>query len=414
MEFFGAILKELGRVLVNNLTSPSFLFLYLLLFGLVALQYRKLQTTSESMLQCSKNIYVRAALVSTLLGLVGGVIGSIVLILLGVDLTGTAVGLLWLVAVLLMLIKPRFLCFAYAAGLLSVTSLLTGYPALNIPQLMGLVGVLHLVESLLIYISGSFSPWPIYIDKNGTVRGGFNLQQFWPIPLVALMTVGVIEPRGAIIPPDWWPLLRGEVALVHSHTYILIPVLAMLGYGEITTTKTPAQAARKSSWHLLVYSSGLIFLAVMASRYSLLLPLAALYSPLGHELVIWLGMRAENRAPLYTPPPEGVMVLDVLPGSAAHNQGLRSHDIILRVGAVPVNTYQQIEDLAGQGANSLLVEVARGEQRFQRHLQTRNRQTGIVPVPEEGVTRCLCLADDGIFNWAAHLWRRIRYKLFTS
>ena len=415
MEFFFAILKEMGRVLANNLTSPSFLFLYALLFGLVALQYRRLQQTSESMLQCSQNIYMRTALLSTLLGLAGGVAGSLVLIFLGVDLTGIAVGQLWLVAFLLMLIKPRFLCFAYAAGLISVASLLTGYPTVDIPQLMGLVGVLHLVESLLIFVSGSISPWPIYINKSGKMRGGFNLQQFWPIPLVALMTVGVIEPRGAILTPEWWPLLRGGTSLGPSHTYILIPVLAILGYGEITTTRTPMQAVRKSSWHLLIYSAGLIVLSVLASRYSLLLPLVALYSPIGHELVIWIGMRSENRPPLFTSPAQGVMILDVVPGTPAYAQGLRSRDIILKAGGEPVNSYQEILDIVGQPGKTLLLQVVRHRQQFSRRLKLRaDKAIGIIPVPDDGTQRYLCIADDGIFTVVARLWHQIRYKLFTS
>lgn len=410
MDFFFAILKEMGRVLVNNLTSPSFLFLYLLLFGLVALQYRRLQTTSASMLPCSQNIYMRTALVSTLLGLGGGLAGSLVLILLGVDLTDIAVGQMWLTAFLLMLIKPRFLCFAYAAGVISAASLMTGYPTVNIPQLMALVGALHLVESLLIFISGSISSWPVYINKNGRMRGGFNLQQFWPIPLVALITVGVIEPRGAIMTPEWWPLLREGTSLGTSHTYILIPVLAILGYGEITTTNSPAQAVRKSSRHLLIYSIGLIVLAVLSSRYSLLLPLIALYSPLGHETVIWIGMKSENRPALFTSPPQGVMILDVVPGTPAHAQGLRSRDILLTAGGEPVNSYQELLNISGQSGKTLLLEVSRHRQQFSRRLKLReDKAIGIIPVPDDGTQRYLCLADDGIFAVVARLWHKIKH-----
>ena len=112
MEFIWAILGEMGRVLGDTLTSPSFLLLYLLLFGLIVLQYRRLQTMSEAVLQGRNNIYLRAALVSSLLGLLGGTLGSILLVFLGVDLAGIGIGQLWLMAILLMLIKPRFLCFA--------------------------------------------------------------------------------------------------------------------------------------------------------------------------------------------------------------------------------------------------------------------------------------------------------------
>lgn len=414
VEFFYAILRELGRVLVNALTSPSFLFIYALLFVLVTIQYRRLQALSESNLQCNKNIYWLAALLSTLLGLLGGITGSIVLIILGVDLSGIAVGQLWLAAVLLMLIKPRFLCFAYAAGLLSAANLVFGYPDVNIPQLMGLVGVLHLVESMLIFVNGTFSPWPIYVNKGGSLRGGFNLQQFWPIPLAALVTVGVIEPNGSIMTPDWWPLLQGNTVFSNSHTYILVPLLAMLGYGEITTTKTPVQAVRKSSWHLLVFSIGLIMLSIVTSRYSIMLPLLALYSPLGHELVIWLGMRSENRAPLYVPPQQGVMVLDVLPGSPAFRSGLRSHDIILSVKGETVHSYRQVLDLVSAQGGIGLLEIARDGELLQRTVNLKGRQQlGLIPVPDDNHFSHMCVSDDEIFSAAARFWRLIKHKLFT-
>ncbi len=415
MEFFYAILLELGRVLVHTLTSPSFLFLYILLFVLVAVQYRRLQSLSESLLQYKQNIYWRAALISTLLGLLGGILGSMVLILLGVDLSGIAVGQLWLAAVLLMLIKPRFLCFAYAAGLLSVSSLLFGYPRINIPQLMGLVGVLHLVESVLIYINGTFNPWPIYVSKQGSLRGGFNLQQFWPIPLVALITVGVIEPQGAILTPDWWPLLRADAVFSNSHTYVLVPVLAVLGYGEITTTKTPAQAVRESSRHLLIFSLGLIGLSIITSYQSILLPLLALYSPLGHELVIWLGMRAENRAPLYVAPEQGVMLLDVLPATLAHRKGLHSRDVILSVNGEKVHSYQEIANLIARPGENLLLEISRDGQLLQKRLkiQGKKQQVGLIPVPEGNNVSCLYVDDDAIFSVAVRFWRLVKDKLFT-
>ena len=415
MEFIWLILRELGRVLVTTLTSPSFLFIYLLLFGLVTLQYRRLQTMSEPLLQGRRNIFWRSALVSTLAGLLGGVLGSILLVLLGVELTGIAIGHLWLLAILLMLIKPRFICFAYAAGLLSISNLLFAYPSINIPQLMGLVGVLHLIESLLILINGSYSPLPVYIKKAGGLRGGFNLQQFWPIPLAALITVGMIEPLGAITSPDWWPLLQGYTDFTESHTYVLVPVLAILGYGEISTTRTPRQAVRKSSLHLLVFSVGLLILSVLASYHSFFLPLVALFSPIGHEFVIWLGMRAETRAPIYVQSERGVMILDVLPGSAAYRYGLRSKDVIITVNGQEVVQYVAIQQLVNNGGKTSVLKILRGAKLLTCRIPIKGDQDlGIIPVPEHDSVAYLSVSEDSFFTMAIRLGRRIRNKMFTS
>ena len=49
MEFLGSILVEMGCVLADTLTTPLFLILYLVLFGLVIWQYRRLQAMSAAL-----------------------------------------------------------------------------------------------------------------------------------------------------------------------------------------------------------------------------------------------------------------------------------------------------------------------------------------------------------------------------
>jgi hypothetical protein len=409
MEWFLSILGEMGRVLVDNLTSPYFLFIYLLMFGLVTWQYRRLHKMSEFLLQGRKNIYLRSALVSTMFGIMGGILGSILLIFLGIDLAGIGISQLWLVAIFLMLIQPRFLCFAYGAGLISITSYLFGYPDVSIPQLMGLVAVLHLVESVLILVNGSYNPLPVYIKKNGQLRGGFNLQLFWPIPLIALLGVGYIDPMSGVSMPDWWPLLRDSARFTEGQTYILLPVMAVLGYGEISTTQTPYQTTRKSSRHLFLFSLVLLFLSVLASRWAIFLPIAAIFSPLGHELVIWLGMRAENRPPIYVPSERGIRILEVIPGSPLHRAGLRSRDVILTLNGKTANHYPILQELLGCGCQDMVLEIKRGENAFKLNLhRDPDQDLGIIPVPENYASRYLTVSDDGIFSTVRRIWRRIK------
>jgi hypothetical protein len=408
MGFIWSILEEMGRVLADTVTSPSFLLIYMLLFGLVAWQYRRLQSMSAAVLQVNKNAYLRSALVSTLFGILGGFFGSVLLVILGVDLEGLGLSQLWLVAVFLMLIKPRFLCFAYAAGVLSISNLLFSYPHINIPQLMGLVAVLHMVESLLILLNGRFSPSPVYIKKKGQLRGGFNLQLFWPLPLIVLLGVGFASPTGDSL-PTWWPLIQDFNKYTPSQTYTLLPVLAVLGYGEISTTRTPMQTIRKSSLYLFLFSLSLLLLSILASRQDFLLPAVALFSPLGHELVIWLGMRAENRKPIYLPPERGVMILDVVPGKSAHRAGLRSHDVILTVNGQVVNQYSALQELLKGGWQEMIVEIKRGANVLTLPVRTPpHSDLGIIPVPDHAASHYLSISEDNIFTIVRQIWRRIR------
>jgi hypothetical protein len=183
----------------------------------------------------------------------------------------------------------------------------------------------------------------------------------------------------------------------------------MLGYGEISTVQTPYQATRKSALHLAVFSLTLLCLAMLASRYSLLLPLLALFSPLGHELVIWLGMRTENRTPLYVPPHQGIMILDVLAGTPAGKYGLRSQDIILRINGQPVNRFNVIQELLQDGPPPRIMEIKRGTADLTLRVPVQPRQDlGIIPVPESYSAYYLSISEDGIFSIITRIWHRIK------
>jgi hypothetical protein len=402
----------MGRVLLETWTSPSFIFIYLGLFLIICWQYKRLHDLSAQPRNKKDYIYIKAALVSALLGLLGGSLGSVLLLLLGTDLSRVGINQLWLAAVVLMFIKPRFLCFAYAAGVISVSSLLFGYPDISIPELMGLVAVLHMVESLLIMVNGPYLPVPVYVRKEKQICGGFNLQLFWPIPLLVLLNAGFVSAGpGGIEMPSWWPLLKGYGTVSPDLTYGIIPVLAVLGYGEVITARTPRRAARQSSLYLFLFSLGLLSISLLAVHRSYFLPLAALFSPLGHELVIWLGMREEKRPAIYVKPVRGIMVLDIIPGSQASRAGLKSGDIILNVNGETVNSFFAFQELLNCGWKENILEVKRSGRSIKINASGLTAsETGIIPAPDHNTGVCLNISEGSIFIFLRGVWRRLIRK----
>lgn len=291
MENFIYFWHMLGQVAKNAFTSPLFLVIYILLFILITWQYARLAKNVGLSLN---NSALATSLTSAFYGILGGVIGSFLLIITGIDLALIGMGYLWVAAVVLMLINPRYLCFAYAGGVVGLISLIFGYPDINIPHLMGLVAVLHLVESILIYLNGHFNPVPIKIKKGNLAVEGFNLQKFWPLPLLVLISTGYNYFSWTAFMPEWWPLLPAHEYLSRHLEYQILPVLAVLGYGEITTTGSPRERCRKSSRNLLVFSLVLLSLCFVSCRFEAFMPVLVLASPLGHEFIIWLGMREEG------------------------------------------------------------------------------------------------------------------------
>lgn len=410
MDLLVAIIVLMGKVFLSTFTSPMFIILFLLLFVIICWQYRRVEEVTLSLFNYSPNQYLQLALVSTILGILGGLLGSLMLILIGIDLGHLGIMYLWLIAVLLMLVNPRFLCFAYAGGILSLISLTTGYPDINIPQLMGLIAILHMIESMLILLNGSLNPVPVYIKRNGSLRGGFNLQNFWPIPLMALVAGGLADPVGGVSMPDWWPLIKDYASFDYGRNYTLLPVLAVLGYGEISSTRTPGQRVKSSARNLFLFSISLLALSVLSSRWSNLTLIAALFSPLGHEFIIWLGMREESsRQPIYVKPSRGIMVLDTKAASLASRAGIRPGDIILGINGEPVNEVYAMQEFLSCGWRELELEVQRGAERIILDLERSPRQElGVIPVPDPFTSMYLSLDDDSIFSFIRRLWRKIK------
>lgn len=378
MEFLSAVTVEIARKYVHAIFSPF----YLLLIIFIGWQYKKMQQRQPAaQLVGYSRRYLHSTLIATLAGILGGFLGSLLLVLFGIDMARLGLIYLFAAALLLMMIHPRFLCFAYAGGLLSLISLMTGFPRIQVADVMGLVAILHMVESLLILFTGHLDPIPVYLrTERGTV-GGFNLQKFWPIPLVALMSTGVVPISTG--PESWGLLLKNSTGFYEGWGFILVPVLAILGYGELTTTAMPRHRSRSSALYLAIFSVTLLGLAVLGSYYPSLLVLAALFGPLGHEMVIAVGLRSERlHPPIFVPPARGVMVLDVVHRSPAEKAGLRSGDIITELNGRAVYGPADLNLSPDQLRPWLSMTVLRQGRRLVLSTGMRSYDyLGIIPVP---------------------------------
>jgi hypothetical protein len=362
--------------------------LFWIVLILVALQYRRIAQLREEFFGARGSSVLVDILVATAYGFFGGLIGGYLIVLAGLTISGSGLWYLLPVAVLLMFINPRFLCFAYGGGLLAVCHLLFGFPEISIPQIMALVAILHFVESILIRVSGHLGAVPAFIRlPQGRVVGGFTLQKFWPIPVVVLAVVsGSAVPGMDLVPmPEWWPLIKPEVPGDPSTmVFAMLTLVAGLGYADIATTRTPRDKSRISSVYLAGYSVVLFVLAVLAASGGGYAWAAALFAPLGHELIIHISKHMElNGRPLFIPHPDGVMVLDVLEKTPAWRAGLRSGDIILEINDQQVHNRADLHLLLGQPGLKEINYLHR-EKRFRR--ETVSMQPGdffgVMSVPE--------------------------------
>jgi hypothetical protein len=337
---------ELAKLVLRTLPLMFTDITYLLILGVVFVfvyrQYQKVQLYEKRLFGLDRINPLIDTATAVIYGLIGGLVATTLFLTLGVSLSDSGIAYLWMTALLLMLIHPRFLCFSYAGGLIGLLSLLFGFPQVNIASLMALVAILHMSEALLIAIDGYHNASPIYFKRGEQVVGGFSLQKFWPVPFVALLGLVILESGldlDVVTMPDWWPLFSSssQVGEGQSMIYMLFPVVAALGYSDLATADLPQTKARRSALYLSIFSLILLGLAFLADRYPSLAIVAVLFSPFGHELVIYLGQKAERSRPPVFQTDSGVMVLAVHPGSPAEKMGLGPGDVIRSVNGITVD-----------------------------------------------------------------------------
>lgn len=374
-------------------TDLRYIVVMALVFALVYRQYAKIRQYEQGFFGLKRMDPLMETVTSLVYGIGGGIVATILFILLGVSISDAGVTYLWLAAIFLMLINQRFLCFAYAGGLIGLVALLTGYPEIHLATLMALVAILHLVEALLIFVNGYHNATPMFFKHcSGKVVGGFALRKFWPMPAVALVGV-VMVTSGAdfqsVPMPEWWPIFQSGLDVPESHMliHVLFPLVVALGYGDFVQTELPKTKARRSAGLLFLYSLVLLGLAVVANQHPVLSVFPVIFAPLGHELVIYLGQRREKvKTPVFHGE-DGVMVLAVYPNSPAEQMGLEAGDVIRSINGI------EIADLAAL-ANQMspwvidptLVVESQFRQPQRREIEYKGKipPLGIVPAPLPG------------------------------
>lgn len=411
LEFFQIIaVKIFGFIL-----EPAFW----LLLGLVAYQYHRLGQDQKRMFGVSGFKLREQVALAAFYGLLGGIIGSFILGFAGVTINQLGLEYIWPVAIALLFINMRFVCFAYAGGLVALSSALFGWPEINVPQVLALVAGLHVTESILIFISGRFSTFPLILGlPDGRLAGAFSLQNFWPLPLAMLAVTSVPPaslPAGILDMPDWWPLLPAGQPLPEGETWLygLFPVVAALGYADIAVATSPAVRRRRSAVQLALYSIVLLALALLSAKYTWLQAVAAVVSPLGHELLIQLDNRRETGGvPLFVPPLRGVMVLDTVAGSPARKLGLRPGDIIVDIAGMEVNSGYQLAGALSFAPARFSLSLVRDGQTLVREAGFRDgeRRLGVIIVPEGAGHNYATLAGNrfGLYDVLRRRWRRWR------
>jgi len=412
---------------LNELISqiPKLFLHPLLYFGviIIILQYRR-QISLERKLFSSRLHSLSFEVISSLgFGLLGGLLASSLMIVLGVVFNPTDMLLVWLITLILIMFHIRFLCLSYSTGILGVIAgLIQLYETplrtfidqiavswlaqgldifvdVHIPSLIAITAILHLVEAVLIKLQSSRQATPLFLQtKRGKLIGGFHIQSAWLLPLFLVVSVNDSS-QGLSLFGSWWPLITGGTAL----SLVFLPIPAMIGYSDLTSVYTPKEKSNSAFMYLLIYSLVLLGLAIGAEYLPRMELVAALFAGLGHEAIYKISHRKEDKLPdKFVHPSDGLRVLAVIPGSLADRMGIVSGEIIKKVNGTPVATREELYYALQKQSAFTKLEIINlaGYLKFAQHSIYANdhHQLGIILAPDDQAKFFIETAETNLFS----------------
>ncbi len=390
-ELLLSVMKGVGWFFLNPILYVFVLFIYL--------HYRRQMNLERQLFAVRIQFPLLQTIRSLGMGAAGGLLVSILSAALGVVIQLQDLWLLWGIAICLALVRLRFLCFAYAAGILTLlhglAQLAPGMAqvagigtvwswllqAKPVP-LLALVAIMHLIEAWLIRWNAGRDASPLFVEgKRGRIVGAYLLHSFWLTPMALLVeTAPGSGFSGALFPG--WPFFSAEGLTVGL---LLLPTVT--GFSDLTQTLTPERKARDIARQLGWYAVLLLALAYVANLLPPLAVLAALFALAGHEGLFWLSQWQERqRPPCFIQSTSGVKIMAVIPGTPAEEMGLLPGEVVVKVNGVAVRNKEELYPALQVNPAFCKMEVLTrgGELKFvQCAVYAGNHhQLGIIVVPD--------------------------------
>jgi hypothetical protein len=399
-------IKLLFTAFAQSITS----FLYIMIIMMVYIHIKRSARLEESWLGFLRDTIKNRLMSGMLFGMIVGLIASTLIMLLGVPIDLNTVLIIWPLSLILTLLNERYLCFSYAGGIISLISLIFGWPDIDVPSILALIGILHLMESILILISGHKDALPVVMEhKRFKPIGAYVLSKFWPVPLVMLaVPSNLMQAAGAGVQmPDWWPLFGG----LGDGSLVLLPIAVVLEYGDLAITANARQRSRQTGLWIGAYSLLLITTAALSARYAWLKFAGAALMPLLHELILYLGRKSQLEGkPIFGAPWRGLRILEVIPENMGSKMGLKPGDILLNLNGKGINSEEMLHEALLAAPNYIWIDVSRDGKQETVEYRTYNRERdslGILFVPRKASRLFRAEEQKGL---AFRLWQLVSQK----
>lgn len=388
------------RTVAYAIIEPMHILMLVVLGIMFYLKNKRITIMQKMTIGESINSPLELTLSQISLGIIGGVIVSLMMSSLGIIFNeNSGIEIMFMISILLLFIKKRFICFSYSGAVLGMISILSGilsnitntesYINVNILSLMTFVGIMHVVEGVLVIFDGGRGAIPVFSNRNDKIVGGFAYNRYWALPVaifiafsgsISSVTTSVVDT------PNWWPIInRAETLLILSTAIIgAIPLYGVIGYNSVSFTKDKIKKPIYSGVGILIYGVLLTFIA-QVSQFGVVGQIVVIaFAPLGHEIMIRIQNKIEEVGKyIYVTDNDGVSVLEVSPTSPAYEAGIRRGDKIIEVNNVKTVSEVEIFKIVRDSIEEISVKIRRisGEM-LDLTIIPKNKRLGLLLVPK--------------------------------
>lgn len=406
------------RALASVIFEPVLLIMLVILAIFFYSKNKKIVIMQKMIIGEQINTAMELTLSQITLGIIAGIVMSLIFTFLGISfVANSGIYYLFIFSILLMLFKPRFICFSYSGAVLGLISIIVGlinkYSSINIKyfnidilSLMTLIGVMHIVEAFLVMIDGDRGTIPVFTKRDNKIAGGYALSRYWLVPLAIFIAYSIAttgEGKVQIATPSWWPLINTKYIVTTIATMVLMqtPVFGVIGYSSVTFSRRKKEKAVSSGIYILSFGIVLTFLAQLC-RFGIAGEIiVTIFAPLGHELMILYQRKVESKQPLlFVSNDDGISILEVVPDTEAYNLGVRPGDKIIKVNGNEVKSEKEIYKAFSESSDKVNIDVLH----ISREVSNINlpkkkvNNFGILLVPREVESEKVIPVDKGKFS----------------
>ncbi|WP_271628562.1 PDZ domain-containing protein [Caldicellulosiruptor sp. DIB 104C] len=426
-KFFWQIFELTGL----NIFSLLFSWNFWVIIILIAFLYKREQEFEQNVLGYNRRTLIYKVIESSIAGLVGGYIVSLIVLFFGIVVDVDSFLYLWYIALILALINPRYLCFSYSAGIISIVSLIFKKPAVDISGILLIVAILHFVESLLIFLDGFRGAIPVVIKRrkkdestgyldNHSITGAYLMQRFWGIPMVIIaLNFQVSAPTVKInlFEPSWWPLFKPQ-QVTPTTLLLLTPIVAALGYGDLAVSDEPHVISKKSAFTLSIFSIVLFVLSALSYRIYAFKWIAALFAPIAHESIILFQQKKQKEGKsIFEVEENTIKVLYVEENSVAEKMGIRPGDTLISINGILIQSENELERIFSDAQIYMWVKVKdkRGKikELYYQDYENGIRNLGIIVITKN-VMPNYEIDTEGYFIFIKSIASKIKRFLFNK